>query len=283
LFLFTQNQKELIGEDGLDAFGQTYSKESRVVVVLFRAGWGETRWTGVEDRAIRDLYLNGGWRRIIVFSLDGSKPSWIPDSYIWAGDRYGGLPTLAAAIERKVQEEGGQVGEEEPLALAARVTKEQAAEERREQRRFTQEAVQAAGVELQKIELRMRELTNAFSSENPNILAFSNVSGVSTLRTSEVAVGLLWEGAAMNSIRGAELQLHQTIHELGAFGWNERNARILSRSGLYLIEDERTWMWVDADGVRRSSSEVAEDAFRRLFEEHRRRKKVRLLRSSRGR
>src|SRR5262245_42626718 len=108
LFLYTQNQKDLIGENGLEAFGRIYRHESRVVVIIHRKGWGETKWTGVEDRAIGELWLDHGWRRILVYSMDDSVPSWLPETFLWCGKRYG-LTAFAAAVERKVQEEGGSV------------------------------------------------------------------------------------------------------------------------------------------------------------------------------
>jgi hypothetical protein len=57
LFLWVQNQKELIGEEGVETFRRVYRSDSRVVVVLYRDGWGKTKWTGIEDLAIRDITL----------------------------------------------------------------------------------------------------------------------------------------------------------------------------------------------------------------------------------
>jgi hypothetical protein len=95
VFFYPQNQKDLIGEEGVETFRQIFRHESRIVVVLYRDGWGKSPWTGVEDLAIRDMCLESRFRRVLVYSVDGCQPSWLPDSHLWAGQRYG-LTALAA-------------------------------------------------------------------------------------------------------------------------------------------------------------------------------------------
>ena len=88
---------------------------------MYRQGWGETPWTGVEDRAIRDLYLRD-WRRILLYSIDDTHPTWLGQTYIYASKRFG-LSALAVLLERKVQEDGGNVGPEDVVAMAQRIAR----------------------------------------------------------------------------------------------------------------------------------------------------------------
>lgn len=46
-----------------------FFSESRLVVVLFRNGWGKTKWTAVEERAIKDRMFETGWDSLL-FVID---------------------------------------------------------------------------------------------------------------------------------------------------------------------------------------------------------------------
>lgn len=47
VFLYTHRQQEIAGTDGLVTFRNTFRDISRLAVVLFRTGWGETSWMSV--------------------------------------------------------------------------------------------------------------------------------------------------------------------------------------------------------------------------------------------
>ena len=53
VFVYSERQEELVGTDGVDTFSRIFGEESRIVVVVYREGWGQTRWTRVEETAIR--------------------------------------------------------------------------------------------------------------------------------------------------------------------------------------------------------------------------------------
>lgn len=107
VFIYSERQKELAGTDGLETFSEAFGSRSRVCVVLYRAGWGKTPWTGVEETAIKNRGLERGWDFLLVVSVDGSAPIWLPKSQLWLGwERFGVLGAIAV-IERKVSEAGG--------------------------------------------------------------------------------------------------------------------------------------------------------------------------------
>jgi hypothetical protein len=57
-FLYTERQKELAGTDGEITFKRVFEHDARTAVVLYRSGWGERRWTSVEQRGIRERAFN---------------------------------------------------------------------------------------------------------------------------------------------------------------------------------------------------------------------------------
>jgi hypothetical protein len=86
-FIYSEQQKDLIASDGVDNFSQVFLHGARVVVILFRETWGTTKWTRVEETAIKSRHLNEGPKFLIVASLDGTHPIWYPDTWIW-GDLF---------------------------------------------------------------------------------------------------------------------------------------------------------------------------------------------------
>ena len=53
-FIYTKNQEEIAGKDGENTFNKVFGEEARVVVVLYRKGWGNTSWKRIEETAIKN-------------------------------------------------------------------------------------------------------------------------------------------------------------------------------------------------------------------------------------
>ena len=60
-FVFTAQQRELVGKDGIEAFSEVFRRDARLAVVLFRQGYGETEYTDLEVRGIRDRAMETRW------------------------------------------------------------------------------------------------------------------------------------------------------------------------------------------------------------------------------
>ena len=123
IFVYSERQDELVGTDGVEKFSQVFAEESRIVVILYREGWGQTRWTRVEETAIRTRAFNEGHEFLLLVKLDGaSPPRWLPPTRIYLGfDRYG-IDGLASVIEARVQATGGTVHGESVADYAARIS-----------------------------------------------------------------------------------------------------------------------------------------------------------------
>ena len=59
-FMYSERQREIAGTDGQEAFSRVFGKTARVVVILYRPEWGQTRWTRVEMDAIKNRSLEEG-------------------------------------------------------------------------------------------------------------------------------------------------------------------------------------------------------------------------------
>jgi hypothetical protein len=110
VFFFPRKQEDLAGTDGLESMREPFYDNSRVNVVLYSGGWGETPWTRVEETAIKEACFAFGWRRLFFIFLDQTKayPKWLPDTYVRFNYAEYGLEQAVGAIKARVQEMGGQ-------------------------------------------------------------------------------------------------------------------------------------------------------------------------------
>ena len=50
-FFYSMRQDKVAGTDGENTFNKVFGSEARVVVVLYRKGWGNSSWTRIEETA----------------------------------------------------------------------------------------------------------------------------------------------------------------------------------------------------------------------------------------
>jgi hypothetical protein len=107
------------GTDGSETFRKVFYEQARLAVILFRPGWGETRFTRVEEAAIRDKVTERGWAGMFLVRLaPGKLPVWIPGTYIYFDPASFGLTELVGAVKARCAELGATVRSPSPAELA---------------------------------------------------------------------------------------------------------------------------------------------------------------------
>ena len=134
VFVYSKRQEELAGTDGLESFRQTFLTGSKLVVVLYRDGWGQTRWTAVEELAIKDRLFSGGWELLLFVMLDekSTPPAWLPNTHIRLSYTHY-REALVGAIKMRAQELGSTLKVESALEKAKRVQANELLHAEREQ------------------------------------------------------------------------------------------------------------------------------------------------------
>ena len=133
VFVYSKRQEELAGTDGLESFRKTFLLESRLIVVLYRDGWGKTRWTAIEELAIKERMFNGGWNSLLFVMLDENStlPGWLPETLLRLNyASYG--EALTGAIKMRAQELGSVLTVETAVEKAKRVQSNELARAERE-------------------------------------------------------------------------------------------------------------------------------------------------------
>jgi hypothetical protein len=108
--------------DLLRTFGRIFSEDSRLVVLLYRPGWGGTRFTSVEQEAIEARRHELGIRSIFVVAMQPPHiPDWYPDHEFWADADVYSVPQISAMIEFALAQQQATAAPEPPTQQEARV------------------------------------------------------------------------------------------------------------------------------------------------------------------
>jgi len=122
-FLYSKRQDKIAGTDGEESFNKVFGEEARVVVVLYRQGWGNSPWTRIEETAIKNRALVEGYEFTLFILLDEppTVPNYLPRTYIWFGIHKYGIQVALSVIESKIQSEGGKIKIETTEDIAKRI------------------------------------------------------------------------------------------------------------------------------------------------------------------
>jgi hypothetical protein len=151
VFVYSKKQEQLAGTDGLDSFRQAFFSQSRLIVVLYRDGWGKTKWTAIEELAIKERMFEGGWNSLLFVMLDqrSTYPAWLPKTHVRL-DYTRFADSLVGAIKLRVVELGGELKEETALEKAQRMKAVAQAEAERKEK-LIREGGAASRVEWNKL------------------------------------------------------------------------------------------------------------------------------------
>lgn len=122
-FLYSERQKEIAGADGELKFKQVFAEEARLVVVLYRNGWGTTPWTRMEEEAIRGRAYEEGYEFVKFVPLDEVQtvPKYLPRVQLWINALRFGAKGAAAVIEARLGELGAITRPENTVDRATRL------------------------------------------------------------------------------------------------------------------------------------------------------------------
>ena len=170
-FVYFDRQKEVAGTDGEQTFNRVFGAESRVVVVLYRAHWGSTPWTRIEETAIRNRGYEHGYDFLTLIPLNSppTVPKWLPKTRLWVDlDRWG-VAGAASVIEARVQEAGGSPKHESPAEQASRLGREKKNQEKRSRLLDSEDGVNRANQEVEVLFGRVENIASEIASAEGNI------------------------------------------------------------------------------------------------------------------
>jgi hypothetical protein len=160
IFLYSKKQGEIAGTDGEKTFNAVFGEEARLVVVLYRSGWGKTPWTRIEETAVRNRAYENGYDFVKFIPLDDppNVPKWLPRTQLWVGLKRWSTAGAASIIEARIEELGGEPHEETVIERAARLERSLKFSEMRKQFLNSEQGVKAANDEFEVLHKELESL-----------------------------------------------------------------------------------------------------------------------------
>lgn len=272
VFIYSEQQKELIANDGVDAFSQVFRKEARVVVVLYREDWGKTKWTRIEETAIKSRQFDEGFKFLVIVSLDRKHPVWYPETWVWGDLQRYGIDGLASVIETRVRETGGRVQSRSAVDDAIKLHHEIVLETKRKTWRGSAEGVLRAQQELETLFAELEQLAGKITEQSSHARVQFQGRGdkACSLFSRGLALQVVWHVPYNNTL--LESKLYVKMLE----AYDATNYRISKRGEPIIVSDvrydvdlskDRRVGWRETELNRRffSSAQLADFLLKDLF------------------
>jgi hypothetical protein len=274
-FVFSEQQKDLAGKDGVEEFSAVFRRRSRLVVVLYRQGWGTTKWTRIEETAIKERYLDEGMSFLLVIAMQPhpALPAWLPKTRIYFDVVAFGLDAAVGAIIARFQEAGGEPREETAREQAQRLRA--AAERREDGERWlktedaAREATQQFNAIVEHIEAELAAVSRPRLHQQIVCRRFGNDKLV--VQSPAVSVMLIWNRQFANSTEYARLIIKEFdgIVPVGGLADPELAPKLVEETRYLFAVDAAGmtgWRAENGDGRLWSAIPLAEHYLKELFQ-----------------
>lgn len=210
VFLYSRKQEQLGGTDGEKTFNAVFGVQSRLVVVLYRAGWGETPWTRIEETAIRNRAFDEGYNFVLFIPLDEQPavPKWLPKSQLWIGLGRWGITGAASVIDARFQELGGIPVQETIQHRAARLEKAINLEKLRKQYLSSHIGVQRAAAAFEVLTCEVERRLPGLQESAPSLgISMKKAKDIFVLLGTGPALRVCWMPRFSNSLTDSVLEI----------------------------------------------------------------------------
>jgi len=224
-FVFSKQQEHLAGTDGLESLREVFLKQSRLVVILYRDGWGESNWTRVEQAAITDRLLREGWNWLLFVSLDSTStpPIWLPESHIRLNLSQYGLDQCLGAIKIRAVELGAIQKTFTAVDQSKIVVEELAFQEERKHLLTSEKGVAGASSEVEKLFNTLLQTFSDIQNASPKLaLEFGKDRQTFVVRSSKAGLTIHWAWGYVNTLEGFGLTLRLWPHQMILPGEDKR-------------------------------------------------------------
>lgn len=268
VFVYSKKQEELAGTDGTESFRKAFHEDSRIVVVLYRDGWGKTPWTRVEEVAIRDRFLKEGWDWLLFIMVDSKStpPPWLPETRIRLSLPDYGIEQAIGAIKDRAQELGGQFHKEDAVQRARRLERQMGARAKRKRMLGSTEGVNAARSKASEIHSEIDRLAKEINNSAKDIKLSMGSNHDSTVLTNGRVSIIVYFRSNRNTLENSYLVIREMNGRL--LLPQEREQYMVSTEPTELsvykfdpdITSDKAWCWRSQSDPNRyyTSKDIAE-------------------------
>lgn len=247
-FLYSEKQKELAGGDGEALFNAVFGVDSRIVVVFYRPGWGETPWTRFEATAIRNRGYAEGYDFVLMIPLEGEVPPWLPKNRLWLDLERFGEQGAAAVVDERVTQRGGLVRPETAEENAERLRRELATERRRKAL-LLEEGPERARADI----ARLFDAIEASAKKNPMFMTERDRNDF-VLSAMKHSVALNWSCDSLNFLSDGRLfvTLREGVIRMRPSVYLKKPVDLAERPFAYDLTAEGQGLWREDDANGRT-------------------------------
>lgn len=183
VFIYSKRQDKLAGTDGQNTFTDIFSKKSRAVLVLYRENWGKTKWTRVEETAIKTRWFNDGHDFLLLIPIEESKPpKWFPEVMIYYDYKTFGFKGLPPVIYSHLKRNGAKEKEISLNSKIERIEREKKFIKELNEYLLSSSADQEFKIQIQRIfdflEKKCKEINSNFETMRFEVIKSGNKSMV---------------------------------------------------------------------------------------------------------
>jgi len=209
-FFYSRRQDKVAGTDGENTFNKVFGSEARVVVVLYRKGWGNSSWTRIEETAIKNRAFSEGYEFALFIPLDKppSVPNYLPKTYIWFGIHKYGIKVALSVIESIIQSEGGKIKIEVPEDVAKRIKEAELFDIKRKAFLTSENGVEAARLEVNRLYELLKNKKEFIEKELDGFrIGFEEKNKNCFVHSYNYSLRFYWEYSYTNSLEHSGLYL----------------------------------------------------------------------------
>lgn len=222
VFVYSKKSEEVGGTDGLEFYRRMFAKQSKLTVILHQKDWGKTKYTALEESAIRDCCLNNQFRNLLIVKLDDSPlPDWVPETLIYIDYKLFGPEKTAGAILLRAQERGASVVSEGPLEKAARLERAQL-ELRTRRTRLNIDSLAQVVIFVPELFVAMHEIISRINAERPGLsISSGHDNNTMVIRASGQSLLIIFHREQLDSIERCGVQAKLFLGNLALPGSGE--------------------------------------------------------------
>ena len=247
VFVFDRYKEELLGGDGMEKFGEIFSKKGRLSVILYRDGWGDTPWTAFEESHIKSRALETRMTSFMIVRLDEAATlrKWMPTYHLFASEN-DTRDEQAAIIRARSRELGAIVRTLSPSEKALERIRAENAARSREERMHSAHARSEIDEELRTLFSQLVNAANEINAAQPTLQLKAGHTDTACVISDRRSVSLYLQPVG-NTLRERVLRVNwwNAPHELPNVRTPPYSGNRHAGADIYkpIVSEEDEWVW----------------------------------------
>lgn len=273
-FIYSEKQNLLVGTDGEASFSKVFAEESRIVIILYRSNWGKTKWTRIEETAIKNRAYEDGYDFTLFIALEQNiqTPKWLPKTQLWYGMERYGLNGVAGVIEAQVQRYGGVIKTETSLDKAAQLAADIENENKRGATLNSERGLALANADIDSYFILLKELSAKITQQSTlTKIQYINQQNRVVLFSNGISLDAIWYKHYVNTLSESSLiiNIREGFPQVPGYNPSFHIRDINEKKLTFDLDKQSNPIWRDKNDCNKyySISELADYSMKLLIDQ----------------